>query len=281
MISAMPNRPMAMGAKSMPSRQLGDVEGEALGAGVDVGADQAEQQAEEHHGDRLDDRAAGQHDGGDQAERHQRAVVGRAEFLRHARQRFGEDHDDDGADGAGEERADGRDRQRRAGAAVARHLVAVETGDDRGGFARQVDQDRGRRAAVLRAVVDAGQHDQRGGRRQVEGDRQQHGDGRHRADAGQHADQGADHAAEQGVEQVLEGDGDAQAERQIVQQVHMSPPCPTARFLTPSEATPAASRLDPSPCALRQPDDAGANGSPSDFACICGPFGRFPSDRVC
>ena len=105
-ISAMPNRPMAIGAKSMPSRELGNVEGEALGAGVDVGADQAEQQAEEHHGDRLDDRAAGQHDGGDQAERHQRAVVGRAEFLRHARQRFGEHHDDDRADGAGEERAD-------------------------------------------------------------------------------------------------------------------------------------------------------------------------------
>ena len=37
--------------------KFGDVEGEALGAGVDVGADQAEQQAEEHHGDRLDDRA--------------------------------------------------------------------------------------------------------------------------------------------------------------------------------------------------------------------------------
>ncbi len=58
--------------------EFGDVEGEALGAGVDVGADQAEQQAEEHHGDRLDDRAAGQHDGGDEAQRHQRAVVGRA-----------------------------------------------------------------------------------------------------------------------------------------------------------------------------------------------------------
>ena len=110
------------------------------------------------------------------------------------------------ADRAGEERAERRDRQRGAGAALAGHLVAVEAGHDRRRFARQVDQDRGRRAAVLRAVVDAGQHDQRGGRRQMEGDRQQHGDGRHRADAGQHADQRADHAADERVEQVLEAE---------------------------------------------------------------------------
>ena len=199
-----------------------DVEGEALGAGVHVGADQAEQQAEEHHGDRLDHRAAGQHDGGDEAERHQGAVVGGPELLRHARQRLGEDHDDDGADGAGEERADRRDRQRCAGAALARHLVAVEAGHDRRRLARQVDQDRRRRAAVLRAVVDAGQHDQRRRRRQVEGDRQQHGDGRHRADAGQHADQRADHAADQGIEQVLEGEGDAEAEGEIVEDLHLT-----------------------------------------------------------
>ena len=57
------------------------------------------------------------------------------------------------------------DRQRRPGAALPRHLVAVDAGDDRRGLARQVDQDRGGRAAVLRAVIDAGQHDQRADRR--------------------------------------------------------------------------------------------------------------------
>jgi len=41
------------------------------------------------------------------------------------------------------------------------NLVAVEAGDDRGGFAGQVDKNRGGRAAVLCAVVDAGEHDQR------------------------------------------------------------------------------------------------------------------------
>ena len=90
-----------------------------------------------------------------------------------------------------------RDRQRRAGAALPRHLVAVDAGDDRRGLARQVDQDRGGRAAVLRAVEDAGQHDQAGHRLEMEGQRQQHRDGGDRADAGQHADQRADQRADE------------------------------------------------------------------------------------
>ena len=94
-----------------------------------------------------------------------------------------------GRHAAGEERAERRDRQRRAGAALPRHLVAVDAGDDRRGLARQVDQDGGGRAAVLRAVEDAGEHDQAGRRLEMERQRQQHRDGRDRADAGQHADQ--------------------------------------------------------------------------------------------
>ena len=64
-----------------------------------------------------------------------------------------------------------------------RHLVAVERGDHRRGLAGQVDQDGGGGAAVLRAVVDAGQHDERRDRRQRERGRQQHRDGGHRARA--------------------------------------------------------------------------------------------------
>ena len=98
--------------------------------------------------------------------------------------------------GAGEERADGRGGERHAGPPLPRHLVAVERGDHRRRLAGQVDQDRGRRAAVLRAVVDARQHDQRRDRRQRERDRQEHGDGRGRAEPGQHADQRAEEHAQ-------------------------------------------------------------------------------------
>ena len=91
--------------------------------------------------------------------------------------------------------------ERRAGAALARHLVAVDGGDGGRGFARHVDQDGGGRAAILRAVIDAGEHDQRGHRiAELEGDRQQHGDGGGGADAGQHADQRAEQHADQAEE---------------------------------------------------------------------------------
>src|SRR5215510_13652587 len=100
------------------------------------------------------------------------------------------------------ERADRGDGKRGPGAALPRHLVAVEAGDDGGGFARDVDQHRGGRAAVLRAVVNAREHDQRADRRQTEGDRQQHRDGGDRADTGQHADQGANQRAEQAEQDI-------------------------------------------------------------------------------
>jgi hypothetical protein len=54
--------------------------------------------------------------------------------------------------------------------------------------------------------------------------RQQHRDRGHRAEAGQHADERAQHRPEKGVEQVLQREGHAEAERQVVQQFHRSPP---------------------------------------------------------
>ena len=169
--------------------------------------------------ERLEHRALGEHDREDQAEHHQREVFGRAEQQREAGQRRTERGHQHGGDAAGEERADGGDGERRAGAALLGHLVAVEAGDHRRRFTWNVDQDRRGRAAVLRAVVDAGEHDQRADRRQAEGDRQQHGDGGERADARQHADQRADQRTDQAEEDVHRRDGHAHAEPEIGNQV--------------------------------------------------------------
>ena len=57
--------------------------------------------------------------------------------------------------------------------------------------------------------------------REAEGDRQQHRDGRDRADAGQHADQRAEQDAHQAVEQVPPLERDAEAEREIVQELQV------------------------------------------------------------
>ena len=98
--------------------------------------------------------------------------------------------------GARHERSDGRDAERLARTTLFGHLVAVDTGDDRRGFAGDVEQDRRRRTAVLRAVVDAGHHDQAGRRVEAGGERQQDRDRGGRPEAGQDADERAEQAAD-------------------------------------------------------------------------------------
>ena len=106
-----------------------------------------------------------------------------------------------------------------------RHLVAVETRDDRGRLARQLHQDRGGGAAVLAAVVDAGQHDERGGRLEVERDRQQHRDRRERPDARQHADHRAREHPDEAVHQVLQRKRDVEARDRDWETPLRSTPC--------------------------------------------------------
>ena len=207
---------------AIPDRR--PAEGVARHAGVDVGADEPEQEADQDHRQRLEHRAVRQHDRHHEAEHHQRKVVRRVELLREIGKRRREGRDEQRADAAGEERAERRHHQRRAGAALPRHLVAVEAGDDRRRLARHVDQDRGGRAAVLRAVIDAGEHDQRRQRIEPEGDRQQHGDGRDRADAGQHADQGAEQAADQGEAEIAPGGRRGEAGCEVLDDVHSAAP---------------------------------------------------------
>ena len=207
----MPKMPMASTAKSMPSDRNGRPK-VMRSWPVSRSVPTVESSTpEQDHGDRLQDRAARQHDGEDEAHDHQREILGRAEDQRQLGQRRAERGDDEGRDRAGEERADGRDAERHAGAALPGHLVAVERRDDRGRLAGDVDQDRRGRAAVLRAVIDAGEHDERAGRIEAEGDRQQHRDGRDRPDARQHADQRADEAAEEGEAEVLQRQRDARS----------------------------------------------------------------------
>ncbi|MNE44982.1 hypothetical protein D3C80_1392470 [compost metagenome] len=99
--------------------------------------------------------------------------------------------------------------------------MAVQAGHHRRRLARQVDQDRRGRTAVLGAVVDPREHDQRRRGRQPISDGQQHGDGRHRTQAGQHADQSAQGDADQAVQQVVEGKGGLQSQAEVVEQFHV------------------------------------------------------------
>src|SRR5581483_11927749 len=123
----------------------------------------------------------------------------------------GDERERDDRQGTADERADGGDAEGGAGLALSGEGMAVEDGDDRGRLAGQAQQDRGDRAAVLRTVEDAGEHDDGGDRFEVERDRQQDRDGGGRAETGQDADEHAYDDADEAVQQVLrlEDDGEA------------------------------------------------------------------------
>src|SRR3974390_1339343 len=94
-------------------------------------------------------------------------------------------------------------------------MAAIEAGDPRGRLAGDFDQPRGGGAAILGTIIDAGQHDERTDRRQAEGDRQQHGHRRYRADAGQHADQRPDQGTDQAKADIVGISCDLETEREI------------------------------------------------------------------
>ena len=112
-------------------RQLDETEGEAVGAGRHVRAGKAEQEADGDHGESRHEAALRQHDGEDQPEGHKREILGRAEQERGAGEGLREGREHERGDAAGEQRAERRHGERRPGAALPRHLVAVDAGHDR------------------------------------------------------------------------------------------------------------------------------------------------------
>ncbi len=117
-------------------------------------------------------------------------------------------------------RSDGGDRERGAGAALLGHLMPVETRHDGGGFARHIDQDGRGRAAILRAVENAREHDERRRRLQGKCERQQNGDGRDRRNAGKNADQRADERAKKTKSEIGRRECDGKAGGQICEEIH-------------------------------------------------------------
>ena len=106
---------------------------------------------------------------------------------------------------------DHRDAERDTAAALLGHREAVETRDRVRWMTRQVEQDRADRAAVLRAVHHAGEHQDGADRLDAEGQRQQDRDGGERAHARQHADHVADQHADEAPHEVVRLERDAEA----------------------------------------------------------------------
>lgn len=164
--------------------QFRNVKAETCDTGVHVGTHQAQQQTQHNHGHGLEQRTRCQHHGADQAQDHQGKVFGRTEFESQFGQWWCESSQNQRAHTTSEKRAQSGSSQRRSRSTFSGHLVTVNTGHHRGRFTRQIHQNGGGRTAVLRAVINTGQHDQRRHRRQGVGSRQQHGNRGHRTHPG-------------------------------------------------------------------------------------------------
>src|SRR6218665_373406 len=105
-------------------------------------------------------------------------------------------------------------------APVPGHFVALQGGAQEAGLARRVQQERGGRAAVHRAVINAGKKDHRGRGFDPDRDRQQHGHGHRRPDAGQHAHGRAYHAADKGPQQIDGGGCGGKTVHQQIERLH-------------------------------------------------------------
>ena len=104
----------------------------------------------------------------------------------------GEKHQPHEPESSGNEGAQSRDSQSRAGAPLTGHLITIETGNHGSRLARNVDQNGSGGAAVHRAIVYSRQHDDRCGGSHFERQRQQQSDGGDRTQTGKHADEGPD-----------------------------------------------------------------------------------------
>ena len=187
----------------------------------DVDAGHGQHEAEHHADVALDRVLAGEPGHGGEAEQHEGKGLGRAEGERPPGEGGRHQHEEDGPERPRDEGPDGGHAEGGAGPALEGHLVAVDAGDDRGRLAGRVDEHGGDRPAVLRAVVDAGQHDHARGRGHPEGEGQEQRHPRHRPDPGQRADEGAHGHAEQRHEQVERGEGDREAQDQVVEEAHV------------------------------------------------------------
>src|SRR5262249_18687941 len=163
---------------------------------------------------------------GHEGEHHEGEIIGWPELERPIHPHWREECDAEGADHTGDERADGRGRERRAGAAVTRHLVTLERRDDGGALAGRVEENRRSRAAVHRAVIDAGEKNECRGRLDLEGDRQEQRDGQRRAEAGKDADRSSQRGADQAPQEIHRSERDRKAVEKLREGIHLSCPPP-------------------------------------------------------
>ena len=212
-----PEKPHREGHHPEPVAQLDHAVGEPEIARHGIDAHHAEHEPEGGHGEGLEHGSPAHVREHEEAQEEEGEVLGRPQAEGEVGERRREQHQRDHRQRPRDEGADGGDGQRGARAALLRHRVAVDAGHHRRRLAGDAHEDRGGRAAVHRAVVDAGEEHDGAGGVEPEGGGQQEADPRQRAHAGQHAHEGADRQPDEGVEEHAGRERHAEAQGQVLQ----------------------------------------------------------------
>jgi hypothetical protein len=202
--------------------ELEIAEREPLRAVDRIEPDHRQGEAEQRHRVAFRPRFAGQPADRGEAEQHQGEIFRRPEAQGVLGDRRRQDGQHDHAERAGDERGDRRNRERRSGAALAGHRVAVEARHQRRGFAGHVHQYGCDRAAVHAAVVDAAHEDHGGNRVHAEDERNEDGKRRDRTDARQRADQCPDDDTHRDDEEVHGTERDPETHVEVADEIHHS-----------------------------------------------------------
>src|SRR5215207_50294 len=187
--------------------EVRDAEGEPLDARLGVYPHHRDRESKERGDERLQLRACSQVGNHHQREEHQEEILRRAEGYGNARERGGQEHQPQSRESASDERTDRGRRERRPGAPLLGHLVAVERGHYGGDLSGGADKDGGRRATVHRAVIDTGKQDEPAHGVEPEGEWDQERDSRDGPYAGQHAYQRPDQDSAEGEDEVGDREG--------------------------------------------------------------------------
>ena len=201
--------------------QKDQVHGVARHAAVHVGTDHSKQDADHGHGQAIEQAATADKTHAEKTQQHEGTVVGRPEqepdlpkCWRHRRQH-------NNGHGAANKARNARGEQRQSCFTFECHLVAIDAGDDAAGV-RNLHGDGAHAIAVLRPVVNSGQHDERATSGKGIGQGQQQADGGQRAQSRQQPDQRADRAADGAVKNVLPGQCLFKTKCEVVKDIHIS-----------------------------------------------------------
>ena len=196
-----------------------EIEREALNSRLYVCSDLGQKHASEAHGEPVQNTSRRDNADAHEPEQHEHAVIGRPEHESHSPKQWGEPGEDDDGDRTAYEAGYSRREQGKTGLPLQRQLVTIDASDDAACMG-DLHSDGADAVAVLRPVVDAGEHDQRAVHGKRIGERQEQTDSGQRPQAGQQPHQRADHASDRAVHQVLQGQRVLEPHREVLQNIH-------------------------------------------------------------